>query len=206
MNGTTPIFLSQIIIIIINNTISLFYFLLFVFLIVEIESCFFNFQSQPLKVIAYNTMFKKKKRRKRIYHYMNFNLSWMLFKFKIGVVPQPSFFNVKIKPQQLKHFHLHILILVERGYETLGFRIWKSNKERERWRGGGQQWSGGCGWRPAAAWLWVWVCGFGLVGLCVEDKMEVGGSWIKGVEFLHNGGGEALHQGTEKEWGSVLNS
>ena len=33
----------------------------------------------------------------------------------------------------------------------------------------------------------------------MEDKMEVGGSRIKGVEFLHNGGGEALHQGTEKE-------
>ena len=45
----------------------------------------------------------------------------------------------------------------------------------------------------------MWVYGCGLVGLWVEDEMEVNGLWIRGDESLHSGSGEALHQGIERE-------
>ena len=44
-----------------------------------------------------------------------------------------------------------------RFWWTGGVRLWVSDfggvsdEERERWKGGGWRWQGGCGWRPAAA-------------------------------------------------------
>ena len=113
-------------------------------------------------------MFKKEEKKKTNLPLYEFQP--LLNFVQIQNMNSPSTFFCLFQNQAtaMKHFHLHILILVERGYETLGFRFWRSNEEREMER-----------WRPTMARrLWVEA----------SDGMIVGeGLWIWVGGFVHGG-------------------